>query len=489
MYNFVQCPTKVQLDRHGDPSRRDELSDFAKMLWEQGISHEEATAINLPITINIDDVPHGLRAQATLDAMARKEPMIFHGVIGAGDLVGQPDLLMLRNGGYVPGDIKSGSGFEGVDDEAKVKKHYCVQVAHYVNILEAQGLSDGSRTAVIVDRTGAEVVYDLNAPRSPTVKETWWDVYQHALSEVRGIVAGATNYRPALSSACKLCDWGTHCRETLISAGDLTLVAELGRSKRDAMIERIPTIQALASIVPSSFVNPSDKKKTIFPGIGPDTLQKFHVRAKLLVEPGSSPILKKEVELPQAANIVLFDLEGDPFRDVIYLHGFVQQKNDGSGGQFLPQLAERPDDEHEAAAFAAAWRYLTARAEDSVVYYYSPYERTAYKKLAKKYGWVCTPADVEAFFALRNVVDLYAIVKKHTEWPTYDQSIKSLAKPLGFAWRDTNPSGAASIEWYHRWVESRDAAIRQRLLDYNEDDCLAMGVVLQGIRALCAQVA
>jgi len=76
------------------------------------------------------------------------------------------------------------------------------------------------------------------------------------------------------------------------------------------------------------------------------------------------------------------------------------------------------------------------------------------------------------------------VVKKATEWPTYDQSIKTLAQHLGFRWRDTHPSGAASIEWYHRWIESGDPAIRQRILDYNEDDCLATGVVVDVIRRM-----
>jgi predicted RecB family nuclease len=59
-----------------------------------------------------------------------------------------------------------------------------------------------------------------------------------------------------------------------------------------------------------------------------------------------------------------------------------------------------------------------------------------------------------------------------------------LAQHLGFQWRDTNPSGAASIEWYNRWVETCDPAIKQRILDYNEDDCLATGVVVDGVRNL-----
>ena len=82
-------------------------------------------------------------------------------------------------------------------------------------------------------------------------------------------------------------------------------------------------------------------------------------------------------------------------------------------------------------------------------------------------------------------MDLYFdVVLPKTEWPTKDYSIKTLAKYLGFSWRDTHPSGAASIKWFHRWVDSGDLEIKQRILDYNEDDCRATRVLLDGIRAL-----
>jgi predicted RecB family nuclease len=71
-----------------------------------------------------------------------------------------------------------------------------------------------------------------------------------------------------------------------------------------------------------------------------------------------------------------------------------------------------------------------------------------------------------------------------TERPTRDYSIKTLAKYLGFKWRDLHSSGAASIEWYDRGAGTGDPAIKQRILDYNEDDCRATRVLLDGIRTL-----
>ena len=65
-----------------------------------------------------------------------------------------------------------------------------------------------------------------------------------------------------------------------------------------------------------------------------------------------------------------------------------------------------------------------------------------------------------------------------------DYSIKTLARFCGFSWRNSDPSGAASIEWYHRWVKTGEARIRGRIPVYNEDDCVAMRVLLDKIKTL-----
>jgi predicted RecB family nuclease len=91
---------------------------------------------------------------------------------------------------------------------------------------------------------------------------------------------------------------------------------------------------------------------------------------------------------------------------------------------------------------------------------------------------------IDELFNPARAVDLFDVVMKSTEWPTHDRSIKTLAKYLGFRWRDTDPSGAASIEWFDRWVTTRDPAMKARILEYNEDDCRATRVLLDGIRAL-----
>jgi predicted RecB family nuclease len=92
---------------------------------------------------------------------------------------------------------------------------------------------------------------------------------------------------------------------------------------------------------------------------------------------------------------------------------------------------------------------------------------------------------VETFFTGSLIKDLYGdVVRSGSEWPTMSFSIKSIAKFLGFSWRDTHPSGAASIEWFYRYSQTKDPELRQRILDYNEDDCRAMRVLVDAIKTL-----
>jgi predicted RecB family nuclease len=351
-----------------------------------------------------------------------------------------------------------------------------VQLALYTDILEQVG-----RRAFVWDIRGDEVAYDFMELCGKKQRRLW-DDYEEALAEARRIVSRATETMPAYASACKNCAWYTACLKILEAANDLTMIPELGRSKREVLIDRIGSVRELAEINPADYMKGN---KTVFTGIGPGTLQKFHARAKLLAAPGGKAFLRAPVSFPAAELELFFDLEVDPMRDICYLHGFVERRRGDNGTeQFVSFFSGEPTPEAEEHAFAAAWRYLQA-AQPSTIYYYSKYERTGYRKLRSKYPHVCTEADVEALFDPTHAVDLYYnVVLKATEWPTRDYSIKTLAKHLGFKWRDPHPSGAASIEWFDRWVITRDAAARQRILDYNEDDCRATRVLLDGIRAL-----
>jgi predicted RecB family nuclease len=146
----------------------------------------------------------------------------------------------------------------------------------------------------------------------------------------------------------------------------------------------------------------------------------------LLTTPGATAYLKERVEFPINQKEVFFDIEADPMRGVVYLHGFVEREYARSDtATFMPHFAAGIETTHEEAAFRGAWEYLTARVQDSTIYYYSKYERTEYKKLAAKYPAVCSVGEVESLFANPAMIDLYFdIIKRATEWPLYSNPSK-----------------------------------------------------------------
>ncbi len=482
LYDLVHCPHRVTMDLFGDTSKRDEVNPFIQLLWERGNAFERNVirALEIPY-VDLSRYAGDEKERLTEEAIRRGEPLIYSGRIQSDDLLGDPDLLRREGDGYVPGDIKSGAGEVGSEDDGRPKKHYAMQLALYVDILERKGLSAGRR-GFIWDVNGREVTYDLAAPQGVRNPRTLWDEYQVYLATSREIIARSEKTLPAYGGTCKLCHWYSACLDELQSTNDLTLIPELGRSKRDAMVEHVQTIHEFAASEPSRFIA---GRKTVFPGIGVGTLGKLHQRACLLVDPDGTPYLKEPVELPPSALEIFFDIEVDPMRDICYLHGFVERREgDNDRERYVAFFTDTPTPVEEERAFAEAWQYLQEAGQCSV-YYYSKYERTIWRKLREKYPGVCTEEELEQFFDPGNAVDLYFdVVLPKTEWPTKDYSIKTLAKYLGFSWRDTHPSGAASIEWFHRWVDSGDLEIKQRILDYNEDDCRATRVLLDGIRAL-----
>jgi len=485
LYDLVQCPRRVAMDLFEDPARRDPENPFVQLLWEKGQTFERETieALNIPFT-DLQFQGGAEKQRLTLEAMRRGDPLIYGGRIAADDLLGDPDLLRRQGNGYIAGDIKSGAGEEGATEEAegKPKRHYAVQLGLYTDIIERLGLC-GGRAPFIWDVRGAEVLYDLDALQGVRNPTTLWDTYRSCLEEARRIAARSTEPLPALAGICKLCHWRTTCTKSLEDLDDPTLIPELGRSRRDALAAHLRTVKDLAQADLKNYIRGN---KSLIPGIGPEMLSKFFARARLQKQPGATPYLKGPVVLPSTGVELFFDIETDPMRDICYLHGFVERRGGATENErYKAFFADTPTPEGEERAFSEAWAYIKS-SRPCAIYYYSPYERTNWRNLRKRYPHVATEEEIDALFAAETTVDLYTdVVRPKTEWPTRDYSIKTLASFLGFKWRDSHPSGAASIEWYHRWVETGDPEIRQRILDYNEDDCVATRILLDGVRGLC----
>ena len=462
------------------------------MLWERGTQYEAeiiATLAGDKELLDLSAVPAAKRAAKTMEALRAGVPLIYHGRLQTEELLGEPDLLeLLPDGEYRPIDIKSGMGLKGASEEnpGKYKDSYAVQLALYTDALRQLGFASHCRGA-IWDSRGQVVEYDLLTPRGKCTPECWWNFYEDKLQAVRRILEGRLQTTPALGSDCGQCEWMRSCKRQCIQSRCPTLIPGLGRANKENLAGLFDTIDALAAARVEDHLDA--KGRTGIHGIGETSLRTFCRRARLLVEENAHPLILEPFTFPSPAIELFFDIEADPTRDLVYLHGLIERREgDPATDHFHAFVSREASALAEEHAWAEFWAYLRALPQDSwVLYHYGVYERTQYRNLARKYPLVASLEAVDDLFAGEQAIDLFSdIIRPKTDWPTYNKSVKSLAQFCGFTWRDEHPSGAASIQWFNEYCRERDPQKLQRILDYNEDDCRAMVVVKSYLEELKA---
>lgn len=488
LYDYIQCPHKVWRDAWGPQDEKiKEANPFVEMLWERGVQHEERVIKNIGEHLDLKEGNLNERFQKTIAAMKNKTPLIYQGVLKHENMLGIPDLIKLQpDGSYLPVEIKSGMGVEGADEdeeEGKPKKHYAVQLALYVELLEKLGFEHANR-GQIIDIHFNQVDYDLNKQVGKIDKRTLWDFYKQVKNNVEVLLKNEAQNKPASSGKCKLCPWCKSCKKWVIESEDLSGLFYVGASKRDIINEDlgIEKISGILGLDIEEVMHAKKKDKNFLKGVGEGTLDKIKKRAEVLLKI-KKPVLYGKLELPKVNYELFFDIEDDPTQEFVYLHGVYERSS--AGERFLDFTAKEISAEAEKEAWRNFWEYIRSLPKDDfAVYYFSQHEKTTYKRMQRQYPDVISAEELEEFFSNPNVIDLYGVALKQTDWPLPSYSIKELAVYLGFKWRDETPSGALSIQWFNNYINNRDEKILKRILEYNEDDCRATMVLKDALERM-----
>ncbi|MFA6077457.1 MAG: TM0106 family RecB-like putative nuclease [Candidatus Paceibacterota bacterium] len=489
LYDYIQCPHRIWRDEYGPQDEKiKETNPFVELLWSKGIAYEKKRVSLLEEYLDLTEGSLDERFQKTIKALSDKIPLIYQGVLCYDNLLGIPDLLRLEpDGSYVPIDIKSGLAFEGAnsdeDEEGKPKKHYAVQLALYVDVLKKNGFKNND-CAVVLDIEGKEVTYNLNDAMGQRDKRTWWEFYESIKNNVGILMENKATNKPAMSGICKLCPWYLSCSKWAKDNDDPTNIFYVGRSVRDVLAEDagVNTIDSLLKIDTDGLLEQKEKDKTFLKGVGKSTLEKAVRRAQIL-KVSKKPLIYGELDFPEVSHELFFDIEDDPTQEFVYMHGVYERTKERE--RYLHFTAHEITADAEKKAWGDFWTYVKSLPKgDFSVYYYSHHEKTTYSKMQKKYPEVISAKEVEEFFDNPNVIDLYQVVLKMTDWPVGSYSLKALATYLGFHWRDETPSGALSIQWFNDYINTKDEKVINRILEYNEDDCKATMVLKDGLVAL-----
>jgi predicted RecB family nuclease len=454
-YRFLKCPNWVYFDAHADTPQPHE--PLMSLLIDNGLIEEKQRAL-LAAKKDVAEVTYEDPEEAfsqTLQFMHEGRQTIYRAVLVDQHWIGHPDVLEKVEGRSKLGDwYYVAADFKGTRE---VRDEFQFQGCFYAELLERiQGVKPEQGYVMTPD--GTVLPYLIQAFEAE---------YKLTLDDIERVVAGQ---KPAhfTTSGCNQSPWFEKCRGLSEACNDLSLLNRVWREEV-AELERagVTTIDALAA---ASFEELSHRA----PGIRRDRLERMRDQA-VSIKKGKH-MITGAVDFPDGKRALYFDIESDPLRDFDYLFGMLSV--DGNQSEYRAFFAESPE------GIEKMWREFVGFVEshfDEPIYHYGSFEADVLRRFIEKYG-----ASSIAREALeRNLIDLNAALRPAVIFPLTFYSLKDIASYLGFSWRAEDASGANSVLWFEKWLGTKDDALKQKILDYNEDDVRATWKVKEWLHENC----
>lgn len=184
-------------------------------------------------------------------------------------------------------------------------------------------------------------------------------------------------------------------------------------------------------------------------------------------------------DLEESPKEIFIDFEGLPEEKLIYLIGVVI-KEEGKEYECYSYWANSKDAEEKIFEKLFA---LLIKHPEAPIYHYGSYETQALKHAAKKW-----PASFKQELPEieKRAVNALSYFRTHVYPPTYGNGLKEIAAFLGFKWRNDEANGAMSMKWRKTWESTEDNDLKEKLLQYNLDDCFALAQVSRWLLQLAA---
>jgi predicted RecB family nuclease len=295
--------------------------------------------------------------------------------------------------------------------------------------------------------------------------------------------------RPIRIKECDQCEWWSVCGPQL-PVDDLSMRID----KAPLDVREITTLRRLgvATVTDLATIDVDSFLTAYLPQVshrhGAETRLRLAARrARMLAEgvtlerTGSGPI-----DLPRADIEIDLDIENSS-DERVYLWGFlVHDRRPGGKEPYYVHFSRfsqmNATQERRLAGQAMGWLRSMVEMNPGAtvtVYHYSDYEVIRLKRLTAHTREVSVKGALNwsVNFARDHFVDLFRVVESNF-FGSHGLGLKQVAHDgPGFTWRDEDPSGLNSQQWFADAItatndDDRQAAI-QRVLNYNEDDVRA----------------
>lgn len=277
------------------------------------------------------------------------------------------------------------------------------------------------------------------------------------LEEIKDIQKEVSTPPLILNNHCQICEFQQNCHQQAVDADNLSLLR--GMTEKQMIIYSRRGIFTVAQLSHTYRARRNNHRK-----ITPRrdlALQALAIREKR-VYITEVPSLRRE-----SVNVFL-DIEGIPERQFDYLVGALICTPDSE-----IYYSFWADDNSEATTIFEGFLEILSSFETFHVFHYGAYEVNYIKRMRETI--VQQDGIIEKL--LLNSTNLLSQIYGRIYFPVYSNSLKHIARLLGYSWADEAASGINSIVWRHEWEQTQNPVSKKRILTYNSDDCAALKMV------------
>ena len=454
----LHSPYSVYCEKFVDAGEKDEMSEYDRLLFEKGNDHE----------VKVVDEMYPNRTSASFDSLEAGFSTTIESMFSGDEILHGMPTYYLPSGIYgIPDILEKSKARDSVFGDyhytitevkvaKNIKKKHLVQGAFYNYLV-------GSIQGTIPDTF---FTIDGNGDKNEHDYREYEQILMRLMGDARKILQGET-VSPTYGS-CTF-PWKSYCDKKAIEASDISLVDKLGAKAKSQLHEKYKTVEDISKAKILDLTSAD--------GVGNKTALNYIRSAKAIHSKTHIIIDKEKIEFPQRKVEIFLDLEGiDPtsveegFELIDYMIGILVREN--SVEKYTAFTAK--DTNHEKEMLLEFLDFLKDQ-DDYVIYHYHHYEKTHMTKMMEKYE----VDDATQNLLLDNLIDIHKVATSSIVFPTIGTGLKKIAPYLGFTWRHKDVNATESIAMYFDYVKDPigNKANFQKIIDYNEDDCIATRVI------------
>jgi predicted RecB family nuclease len=290
---------------------------------------------------------------------------------------------------------------------------------------------------------------------------------QKILNDLTDYLQGQKQPHLWLNDHCRICRYQQQCKAEATQLDDLSLLRRM--SERE--IQRYHR-KGIFTVRQLSYTFRFRKRSKRVKARGRP--HSFPLQALALRE--HSVFIVSKPAVPEASTQIYVDMEGNPSGSFVYLIGVRITDNGRTSHQVF--WADRREDE---AHLFQQFLHSLSHYSDAHLFYYGSYEAQVFRRMLASGA-----PDTSSTGLLTRATNVLSLLYANVYFPTYSNELKAIGHYLGCAWSSPDVTGLHTLVWRAQWEQMHDPALKERLILYNQQDCVALQKVREFLVALPA---